>query len=82
MLIWTKQHLSNVWSSIHEKVNQHWGKKALLIKKSVKFDNSLQGNENNIWISKTSSRGISILQKVRNKYHNVNNLQKVQITNK
>ena len=38
MLICIKQHLSNIWSSIHEKVKQHWGwveKKALLIKKSV-----------------------------------------------
>ena len=24
-LIFTKQHLSNIWSSIHEKVKQHWG---------------------------------------------------------
>ena len=23
--ICTKQHLSNFWSSIHEKVKQHWG---------------------------------------------------------
>ena len=32
-----KQHLSNTWSSIQEKVKQHWAelKKALLIKKSV-----------------------------------------------
>ena len=33
-----KQHLSNILSSAHDKVNQHWGwveKKALLIKKSV-----------------------------------------------
>ena len=32
-----KQHLSNIWSSIHEKVKQHWGsveKKVLLIKKA------------------------------------------------
>ena len=31
-------HLSNIWSSIHEEVKQHWGwveKKALLIKKSM-----------------------------------------------
>ena len=38
MLICTKQHVSNTWSSIHEKVKQHWGwveKKASLIKKSV-----------------------------------------------
>ena len=33
-----KQHLSNIWSSIHEKVKQHWGwveKKRCLYKKSV-----------------------------------------------
>ena len=38
MLMCIKQHLSNIWSSIYEKVKQHWGfieKKALLIKKSV-----------------------------------------------
>ena len=38
MLLCIKQHLSNIWSSIHEKVKQNWGwitKKALLIKKCV-----------------------------------------------
>ena len=25
MLICIKQQLSNIWSSIHEKVKQHWG---------------------------------------------------------
>ena len=25
MIICIKQHLSNIWSSIHEKVKQHWG---------------------------------------------------------
>ena len=37
MLIFIKQHQSNIWSSIHEKVRQHWGwveKKALPIKKA------------------------------------------------
>ena len=37
MLSYIKQHLSNIWSSIYEKVKQHWDwaeKKALLIKKS------------------------------------------------
>ena len=24
MLKYVKQHLSNIWSSIHEKVKQHW----------------------------------------------------------
>ena len=36
MVVCIKQHLSNIWSSIHDKVKQHWGwveKKALLIKK-------------------------------------------------
>ena len=34
MLICVEQHLSNIWSSIHDKVKQHWGqeKKPLLIK--------------------------------------------------
>ena len=38
MLICIKHQLSNIWSSIHEKVKHHWGwveKKALLIEKSV-----------------------------------------------
>ena len=38
MLLCIKQHLSNIWSSIHEKVKQHWGwveKKVLFIKKRV-----------------------------------------------
>ena len=40
MLTCIKQHLSNIWSSIHEKVKQHWGwveKKCCLIK-SVYLD--------------------------------------------
>ena len=35
MLLCIKQHLSNIWSSIYEKVKQHQLKKALLIRKSV-----------------------------------------------
>ena len=38
MSIFIKQHLSNVWSSIHEEVKQHWGwveKKCCLQEKSV-----------------------------------------------
>ena len=35
MLLFIKQHLSNTWSSIYEKVKQHQLKKALLIRKSV-----------------------------------------------
>ena len=36
ILIYIKEHRSNIWSSIHKKVKQRWcwvGKKALLIKK-------------------------------------------------
>ena len=39
IVICIKQHLSNIWSWIHEKVKQHWGwvkKKALLTKKTCK----------------------------------------------
>ena len=38
MLTYIMQHPSNIWSSIHEKVKQHWEwveKKTLLIKKGV-----------------------------------------------
>ena len=32
MLICIKQHLSNIWSSIHEKVQQHWVEKSVIYK--------------------------------------------------
>lgn len=38
MLIYIKQRLSNVWSSIHGKINQHWGwveKRVAYIKASI-----------------------------------------------
>ena len=38
MAICIKQHLSNIWSSIHEQVKQNWGwveKKRCLYKKNV-----------------------------------------------
>ena len=38
MIMCTKQHLSNIWNSIHEKVKQHWDwveKKRCLQKKSM-----------------------------------------------
>ena len=41
MLICIKQYLSNIWSSIHEKVEQHWAwveKKGCLKKKLVFHD--------------------------------------------
>ena len=36
MVICTKQHLSNIWNSIHEKIKQLWGwvKKKMLLKES------------------------------------------------
>ena len=39
MLICIKQHLSNIWTSIHEKVKQHWGwvEKSVAYKKTVFF---------------------------------------------
>ena len=41
MLICIKQHLSNIWNSIHEKVKQNWGwvekKKALYKKVRIFF---------------------------------------------
>ena len=42
MLICVKQHLSNIWSSIHKKVKQHWGwnKKSVAYKKKLVFDPS------------------------------------------
>ena len=37
MIIWIKQHLSNIWSSIREKVKQHggWNEKNMLLIKKV-----------------------------------------------
>ena len=37
ILLGIKQYLSNIWSSIHEKVKQHWGRveKSAAFKKSV-----------------------------------------------
>ena len=38
LILCNKQHLSNIWSSVHEKVKQHWGwveKKRCLKKKRV-----------------------------------------------
>ena len=39
MLICIKQYLSNIWSSIHERVKQHWGwvEKGVAYKESVYF---------------------------------------------
>ena len=37
IVMWNKQHLSNIWSWIHEKVKQHWDwvEKSVAYKKSV-----------------------------------------------
>ena len=37
MLIGTKQHLNNIWGSIHEKVKQHWG----WVEKSVAYQKNV-----------------------------------------
>ena len=37
MVICIKQHLSNIWSSIHEKAKQHWG----WVKKSIAYKQSI-----------------------------------------
>ena len=39
MLIGTKQHLNNIWGSIHKKVKQHWG----WVEKSVAYQKNVQG---------------------------------------
>ena len=43
MLIWIKQHLSNIWSSIYEKIKEHWSwvEKLACLKKAciwIRFD--------------------------------------------
>ena len=35
MVTYIEQHLSNFWSSIHEKVKQYWGWKSVAYKKRV-----------------------------------------------
>ena len=51
MVICIKQHLSNIWSSIYEKVKQHWGrveksvaykKKACIYMKQTKRNSKIQ----------------------------------------
>ena len=37
MSLYNKQHLSNIWGPIHEKVKQHWG----LAEKSVSYEKSV-----------------------------------------
>ena len=60
-----KQHLSNIWSTIHEKVKQHWGwveKKSCLPKKRVFKDKALKmimtikGKTTQQWEIEKSSR--------------------------
>ena len=55
MPIYIKQHLSNIWSSIHEKLKQNWGwakKKALLIKKACISDYKIMIEENDSSLQK------------------------------
>ena len=46
MVTCIKQHLSNIWSSINEKVKEHWGwvelKKSFAYKKSVQSEKLLE----------------------------------------
>ena len=54
MLLCIKQHLSNIWSSIHKKVKQHWcwvEKRCCLLKKACIF---AENNTNNSQSPKSS----------------------------
>ena len=46
MVTCIKQHLSNIWSSIHEKVKQHWGwvEKSVAYKKKHVMDKQQTGS--------------------------------------
>ena len=60
MLICIKQHPSNIWSSIYEKVKKHWGwveKKALVIKKACRYTcpNLMVNYFHLFWISEFAS---------------------------
>ena len=46
MVICINQHLSNIWSSVHEKVKQHWEAK---LKKSVAFFVLWDGGQYSFW---------------------------------
>ena len=46
MSLYNKQHLTNIWGSVHEKFKPRWGcveKKALLIKKTCSLSNKKSG---------------------------------------
>ena len=50
MVTCIKQHLSDIWSSIHEKVKQHWG----WVEKSVAYEkNAYIVSDRNVKIFKT-----------------------------
>ena len=64
MLTCIKQHLSNIWSSIHEKVKQHWGwveKKAMLIKKACIGFDSMKMKLETYWFRMVRARTIRYL---------------------
>ena len=59
MLKSIKQHLSNIWSSIHEKVKQHWHwveKKSVAYKKSVYYSFKKKYTVNNLGLLIRSKR--------------------------
>ena len=72
MLICIKQHLSNIWNSILEKVKQHWEaglkKKALLVKKKrvyhCHWDKSLPK-----WASMGACEHLKIIHILHPRYH-------------
>ena len=47
MFICIKQHLSNIWSQIHEKIKQHWG----WVEKSVAYKKSVHMNKVTQWLT-------------------------------
>ena len=71
-----KQHLSNIWNSIHEKVRQHWGsfkKKLSLYKKSVyicfNFSKLTSKSHKYEMNKKIAARGMGTQEHKRRYYH-------------
>ena len=56
MVTYIKQHLRNIWSSIHKKVQQHWGLVEKKKKKSVAYKKKLV-----YWIQFILDRALCIL---------------------
>ena len=70
MLLCIKQHLSNIWSSIHKKVKQHWcwvEKRCCLLKKACIF---AENNTNNSQSPKSSQ--LSFQKVIESRFININ----------